>query len=167
MISVGPTGQLVRGSVLDVNRRAFEEKLRDYDHLLYVRWNPKKRRGMGIWEIRRHPAKKSTIYQGSWNGMDFYKVDYKEIDIVNHVLDAECLNYNVLTKLKAIDTWENGGSYWVANMESAERDRKAKIAEKNKQDYLYNAKQHKRELQDLRELLRSGLNPAHLASYWK
>jgi hypothetical protein len=61
VISVGPVGSVSIGHVLDCNKKAFEAALTAYDPLLYVKWNPKKMRGHGVWEIRRKPEFYSAV----------------------------------------------------------------------------------------------------------
>jgi hypothetical protein len=66
-----PLGKLIEGHVLDVNKRGFERVLRDLDDRLYVRWNPRKIKGHGCWEIRRAPGVYTAIHQATYQGTDY------------------------------------------------------------------------------------------------
>jgi hypothetical protein len=163
-LEIGPTGKLVRGSVFDVNKAALERALRQYDNLLYITWNPKKRSGMGCWEIRRRPEKKTAVHQGSWNGIEFYALESKELDLVNHVLDLPVLTYKAVQKIQEMDAWK------VKDF-AHELDRKAaehadSVREKTADETRYLIKQHKREIQEFKELLLSGMNPARVLKHW-
>jgi hypothetical protein len=164
MISVGPTGRTVRGDVLDVNKAALERALRQYDSLLYIAWNPKKRQGMGCWEIRRRPEKKTAIHQGSWNGLHFFELKYKELNVVHHVLDVPVLNYDVLARIKKMDTWDYKDFGREVDYREAEYDER--IESKAQEEMRYMIKQHKSEVRDLKEMLLSGMNPAQIAKHW-
>lgn len=164
---VGPTGRLSTGNVLDVGVKAFEQALRDHDHLLYIRWNPRKLKGWGCWEVRRRPEKKSVTHVFEWEGNTYCYINNEEIDIVNHVLDAGYLNYDLLTRIKAMDTWAGNRNYWVEDLENKEKAHVAAKQAKAREDMRYAAKQMKSEIKDLKEMLKSGLNPAQIADHWK
>lgn len=166
-IWIGPTGKTVRGGVLDVSLTALSQKLRDYDPLLYVRWNPKKKAGRGCWEIRRRPEKKCVTGVYEWEGATYCTVGYKEIDIVNHVLDVDVLHYNVLVKLREMDTFTDGYQNWLTKLHSDEKSSAVAAQAKAKTEMQYTAKQFKHEIKDFRELIASGINPALIADHWK
>ena len=48
-LSMDPTGKLIKGHVLDVSIKPFEEAMRFNlnDPYLYVKWNPEKMQGWG------------------------------------------------------------------------------------------------------------------------
>jgi hypothetical protein len=164
-IKIGPTGRLVTGSVLDVSKRGLEQALRAYDELLYIKWNPKKRSGMGCWEIRRRPDKKTALYEGEYEGTHLYRVEWDELDIVHHVLDVDTLNYGVLTKIMKMDVWKYKNL--VAEIDYAEKKYAEKIEKQTQEEMAYLIKQHKREIREFREMILSGHNPARiLASNW-
>ncbi len=169
MIQVGPTGQITQGHVLDVSRRAFERALRDYDSLLYVKWNPKKLRGWGCWEIRRRPEKYVVLESVTFEGNTYTKVGPKELDIISNVLDCAFLNYDQLRKIKSMDTWKKDGSYgkdFVRNMEAREEAFKEGVKKKDKEDLAYAARQNKTAIRDFKDMIQSGLNPAQIADHW-
>jgi len=151
-----PVGKLVSGHVLDVNRKPFERALRDLDPHLYVRWNSKKLRGWGCYEIRRKPSQKTAIYQGSHAGVNYMKVQYVEFNDIHHVIDAAFLNYDVIRKLKEMDTWTNKN--WVADFEKGEEDyrdaRQAKAL-----DHLKDViRDNRSAMRDLMHMVQSGVS---------
>lgn len=168
-IWIGPTGQTVRGGVLDVSKTALEQKLRDYDSLLYIKWNAKKRAGRGCWEVRRRPEKKCVTEVVNWGGLSICRVEYKELDIVNHVLDLDVLHYNALTKIKEMDTFKDGHQNWIREFHAKEKEHEAEVSRKAREDMIYGMKQSKREIKEFRELVQSGFNPALIFSgnHWK
>ncbi len=167
MIKTGPVGKLVEGHVLDVGKKSFERALKDYDHLLYVKWNPNKLRGWGCWEIRRRPAQKQVVDIIEWKGMSFLKLDYLETNMANHVLDAAFLNYDQLRKLKEMDTFNSTGFATFSEfLERKEADHVAKVKAKALESRKDAAKHHRSAIRDFRELVNSGFNPARIQEYW-
>lgn len=164
---LAPTGRLSTGHVLDVARAPFERALRDLDALLYVRWNPKKLKGWGAWEIRRAPAEKSVVEMATYKGQTIVRLEYLENDMVHHVLDCAFLNYDQIRKLKEMDTYAYGSaSAWQDALESRARDRKAEQALKAKDQLKHLAKEFKSEIRDFKEYVNSGNNPHRIAEYW-
>lgn len=166
---VGPTGRIIQGHVLDARRDAFERALRGYDSLLYVKWNPNKLRGWGCWEIRRRPEKNVALESVSFEGNTYTKVGPKELDIINHVLDVAFLNYTQINKIISMDSWIKDGQYgknFVRNMDSREEKFKEDIKRRDKADIAYAAKQNKKAIRDLKDMIASGVNPALLADHW-
>src|SRR6185369_13350161 len=99
-----PTGSLIIGNTGDCNKGFLERCLKYYDQQLYIKWNPKKRGGWGMWEVRRRPETATNVFQGKLeDGTNVYTYEYKELDLVNHVLDVPVLHYNVLGKIKSMD----------------------------------------------------------------
>lgn len=169
LISMAPTGKIITGHVLDVAKKPLEEKLKDYDKNLYLKWNPKKLRGHGCWEVRRRPEMKQVVDivplpDGSG---EIVKIDYHELDIINHVMDVAFLNYDILNKLKAMDTWNTNRNYFVDQLESRERENVEKKRQAARERMRLHAREYKREIRDFKEMLLSGLNPAEIARYWK
>jgi hypothetical protein len=162
----GPAGQLITGHVLDVSRRGFERVLRDYDHQLYVKWNPKKLRGEGCWEIRRRPNTKSVANVVEAGGNTFVCIDYVEYDIVNHVMDCAFLNYDQMRKLKSMDTSVHGYNNWVSDLEHWEKKEQERQAVAAAEARDYAAKQYKTQIKEFKEMVNSGFNPAHIANVW-
>ena len=165
MIKIGSTSKLISGHVLDVNVKHLEERLKRYDSLLYIVWNAKKRGGNGVWEVRRRPEKKTNIFQGEYAGMKLYTVEYKENNLVNHVLDVPILGYHVIDKLAAIDTFRT--TNWVGNLDYLEAKAQEKTEAASKEMLKYWAKDNKRVIRDFKEAILSGTNPSEIAKYWK
>lgn len=157
-IEMAPTGKLIVGSVHDCNRQALERSLKFYDPQLYLKWNPKKRGGWGMWEIRRRPNEPTKVYQGSVDGQAFFTIEYKENDLVHHVLDVPVLRYDVLAKIKQMDAWANKNFLDNLDYEAARGIADAKAKARN--ELHYNIKQHKREWRDFAALVSQGVNPA-------
>jgi hypothetical protein len=162
--SLAPTGKIVKGHVLDVNKAALERKLQDYDNLLYVKWNPNKRSGHGCWEVRRRPTEKTAMDKGTFGGVHFIALEDFELDIVHHVLDVPFLNYDAVAKVKSMDTW--GTKDWVSELDYKRSKYEENIQAKAKDDLRYSAKEYKKEIREFRELLLSGMNPASIARHW-
>lgn len=161
-----PTGRLIEGHVLDCARKPFERALRDYDKQLYIRWNPKKLKGWGCWEIRRRPAHKTAIFQGEHAGVSYYRLMTIEFNDVSHILDCAFLNYDQLRKLKQMDTWGKGN--FAENYEKREAEYIAAQKAKAREHLKYSIKHHGSAMRDLYEMVRSGVSPAQilLAADW-
>ena len=170
-IWVSPVGKLVEGHVLDCRRGPLEVALRRYDAQLYLKWNSKKLRGEGCWELRRKPEYKSVKETLMFQGKTYAVLEYKEYDTVNHVRDFAHLNYKILEWVKdpLNDTWQE--SYKAKNFvnEFEYRNAKAqeKIDEQSDADRKYNIKQHKREIAGLMDYLNSGGDPNQIVENWK
>jgi hypothetical protein len=167
-IWVGPVGQVCTGNVLDVGKGPFERALKDYDSLLYVKWNPKKLRGHGCWEIRRRPEMKSVVEVVPFQGNTLVRIEYVEYDVVNHVLDCAFLNYDQLRKLKEMDLFtKHNLKYLVDNIESSEAAHREAIDKKRLEERKMLSKEFKREIRDFKDLVASGHNPGEMISkHW-
>jgi len=157
-IVMAPTGKLIHGDVLDVNRKSFERKLKEHDPQLYTEWNPQKRYGWGCWEIRRLPGQKSKILVANHKGQKFYRLEYWETNTVNHVLDVGILHYGVLDYLKSIDTWEEKGSF-AENLERKKAEYDQKAQQKIRDDLKYKLRYNKSVTRDFMEAVKDGYNP--------
>jgi hypothetical protein len=165
LITIGPTGHIITGDVLDSSRKHLERKLRDYDSQLYVVWNPNKLKGWGCWEIRRRPSKKTAVKCGTFNGATIFELKFVENNFEHHVLDLPYLNYEVLTKLKQIDAWAD--KRWIDSLEDKEKRHKSELEDKARKEAVYNMKQNRHFIKAWREMLQSGLNPSAIAAHWK
>lgn len=163
----GPTGRLTTGHVLDVNKRAFERVIQDYDKQLYVKWNPAKLKGWGAWEIRRRPESKEVVDITEDGNTTYLHIGYREYDMIHHVLDCAFLNYDAVRKLKEMDVFTIGYAQWVAGRESAERKIKEEANAKARAESAYMAKQHRTEIKAFKDMVSSGFNPARLADVWE
>ncbi len=166
-ITVGPTGSLIRGDVLDCAPKAFQRTLQDYDKQLYLSWNPKKVKGWGCWEIRRAPTHKTAVYQGEYAGASYYRLLPVEFNAVHHVLDCAFLNYDAVNKLKRMDTFVGGKSFSQV-LEEREAAHREAVSARAKEELKYAIKQHKSAARDFYELVRSGVHPAQvlLSTKW-
>lgn len=168
----GPTGKLIRGHVLDANERAFSEALKFYDPQLYVRWNPKKMRNWGCWEIRRRPNKKTAVYQGSHEGVAYLKVMPIEFDAVHHVLDCAFLNYDAIRKIKEMDMFIQIDKSGFKSLEDVlagrEEIHRARLRETARAELKYALKQNRTAAREFYEAVRSGIHPAQvlLSTNW-
>lgn len=161
---VGPVGKLIEGTVLDVSRKPFERALRDLDPQLYVKWNPRKLNGHGCYEIRRRNDFKEIVDYAVYAGKVICKVDYAEIDMVNHILDCAFLNYDQIRKIKSMDTWQK--DHWINNMEYLEQKQREKQLDKAKDVIRQASKEYRREIRDFKEYVASGHDPNRLADHW-
>lgn len=167
MIKIGPTGNVVNGHVLDVNRKAFNAALKEYDPFLYTKWNPKKLRGWGAWEIRRAPEFHSTLDIAEFEGNLIIKIGPYETDIVNHVLDAAFLNYDQIRKIKEMDTFKYGSAaQWQDKMRSKAEEAKQAAFQRSLQARKDAAKTFKNEIDAFKDFVRDGGNPHQIAMYW-
>lgn len=167
-ISLGPTGSIITGHVLDSSKVPLERKLRELDSQLYVKWNPRKLKGYGVWEVRRRPEYKTVKDFAVYKGDCYTLVDYVENDFENHILDVPFLNYGIIAKLQSMDTWSvSRNSEVFANvMESRAETAKQKIEQDAKSERRYGLKQQRSMIRDLMEYTLSGGDPADIAKYW-
>lgn len=175
MIKIGMTGATVIGDVLDVARKPLEDAIKRYDSQLYLKWNPKKRQGRGIWELRRRPDQKSVIETIELNGIKYHRLDYKELDVVNHIFDFEYLGYHILEKIKKSDTWlasdydgynTDKTSHFLDRMDSVRESYDNKIKQDADDQLAYELRYYKSAFRDFKESILSGINPADIAHYW-
>lgn len=151
------TGKIVQGTVNDCNKKVFVQLLQNLDRQLYVKWNPEKLDGMGCWEIRRRPDRKTAVPKWELGDSIVFDLEYVENDLVNHVLDLPCLHYNAIEYLKSIDTWEVKN--WVSDFEYREGKHLDKQKASNKNDLRYAVKHYKKAFADFQEHIRSGRSP--------
>jgi hypothetical protein len=167
---MGPTGNLIQGHVLDVDRKAFEQAMRFTlnDNQLYTKWNPSKLGGWGCWEIRRRPDFNSALDVSEFEGNVIFKIGPKEYDLVHHVLDCAFLNYDAIRRLKEIDTWQygNAGAGLEDEIERRTRTRREREKEQAKKELSYMARYYRTEIRGFMEAIRSGVNPHSIAQYW-
>lgn len=163
---IAPFGKLITGSVLDCNKDSLERELKFYDSQLYLKWNPRKRKGYGQWEVRRKPDRCINVYQGMLGSAKLFTVEYKEIDIVHHVLDLPYLSRNTLGKIKQMDTWGKGVDY-TKDLEYKEALYRQKEEKAALDELKYNVQQHKKEWRDFAQFVSEGGNPGQvLAGTW-
>lgn len=167
-ITIGPTGNLVQGDVLDVSLKPFMEQLQELDPNLYVCWNPIKLRGYGCWEIRRKPEYMVAVDTIEYNGITIKRLDYYELDLINHIMDCGFLNYDQIRKLKEIDTWsmgatkEQGAKNFLNDIDYQEKKNKENSIQAGIKARDYAKKHYRSELQLLKDEIRSGKSLARL-----
>lgn len=149
-----PTGSLITGTVHDSDKARIERQLKFYDKQLYLKWNPKKRGGWGLWEVRRKPEFLTQVYQGHFGDAALYTHEYVEHDIVHHVLDVPILDDRLLGKIKSMDTWQTKN--WVDRMEYEGARSLENINSGAREELKYELKQHKREWKELASLVQQG-----------
>lgn len=168
IIFMGPSGSIVRGHVLDCAEAPLERKLKEYDSQLYIKWNPKKLKGWGVWEIRRRPnfkVVKETVVAG---GNTFHVLDYVENNFDNHVLDVAYLNYKAVEKIKQMDTWQHSmhGKNFMSDMDAKSEAHAEKAKEAALKERRYELKQQNSMIRDLMDYTLSGGDPSQIANYW-
>ena len=150
-------GRVVTGSVLDCDKAQLERALKFYDRFLYIKWNTDKLDGRGCWEIRRAPEQLTRVYQGAWNGGRLYTLERKENDIINHVLDAPVLKWDLLGKIKSMDAWKHKD--FEAHLANTAAEHEQRTRDKARAEMRYDIQQHKREWREFASLVNSGMNP--------
>lgn len=169
-ILMGPTGNVIKGHVLDVAIKPFVKTLRFtlQDPYLYVKWNPEKYMGWGCWEIRRRPEFNSALDVTEFDGNLIFQVGPKENDLVHHVLDCAFLNYDAIRKLKEMDTWQYGerGADWQDEVERQTRTRREREREAAQNEMRAMTNYFRREIRQFKEMIKDGVNPASIAQHW-
>lgn len=160
MLSIGPTGNLIEGSIFDVSRGAVERQLKFYDALLYIKWNPNKRSKMGCWEVRRRPEKKTAVRQTSFQSGYICTLEYKELDLIAHVIDAPILTYGLVGKIRDMDCWQDKN--WADNLDKKAADFKRRAEEYADREMRYAIKHDRRVLKEFKDLVATGKNPARV-----
>ncbi len=173
MILMGPTGNLIKGHVLDCNQKAFDETLQFYDRFLYSKWNKTKFHGRGCWEIRRRPEFNTALDVCEFEGQLLFRVGPYENDLVHHVLDTQFLNYDILRYLKQQDTRQFGGGTaqeaaqkWQDERERQSRDAKELAAAHGMQLRKEASKSFKNEITAFKDYVKNGGNPHLIAAHW-
>lgn len=174
-IEIGPTGYLITGTVFDCNRSTIEEAIKAYDPLLYLKWNPTKQYGMGVWELRRRPEQKSIKETICYCGINYHVLDYRELDVENHVFDLPVLGPYVVEKVKKADMWVRADydhhntrrlTTMLDGLDSVREKLKQNTIDKAREEAIYQFKQDKQIMAGYREAILSGTNPADIAKYW-
>jgi hypothetical protein len=165
---MGPTGAVVQGHVLDSARAPLERKMREIEPRLYLKWNPKKLKKWGLWEVRMRPEEKCVKDIAKVGDTHYLLVDYVEDNFANHIMDVPFLNYDIIEKLKKMDTWQHSyrGQNYLADMDSREASYKEKTEAKVKEERKYELKQQKTAIRDLMNYTLSGGDPSRIANHW-
>ena len=165
---LAPSGNVIRGHVLDCSVAGLTRALKDLDSTLYVKWNPKKLKKWGLWEVRRRPEYKSVKDIIEFNGATYAVVDYVENNFENHIIDVPFLNYSLIEKLKSMDTWAMSprGRQYLDDMESRRASFVERENEKAMQERNYELRQRKTQIRELMDYTLSGGDPSRIAHYW-
>lgn len=175
-LHVGPTGNLVKGSILDVSVNTLERLMKHIDPQLYIKWNPTRNKGMGVWELRRLPNTKSIKYSTTVDNNTIHFIDYVEYDVENHIWDMPVLGYDQLDRLRAADTWavinfEANKLHRVHQFTQQADDnfynRRQEEKDKARSEMLYNLMQDKKAFRGLQDAVASGADPSQIARVWK
>ncbi len=169
LVWMGPTGSIVQGHVLDCGRVPLERKMREIEPRLYLKWNPKKLKKWGLWEVRMRPEEKCVKDFAKVGDTAYLVIDYVEDNFTNHIMDVPFLNYDLVEKLKQMDTWQHSyrGQNYLAQMDSNETTYKEKTEAKVKAERKYELKQQKSAIRDLMNYTLSGGDPSQIANHWK
>lgn len=183
-VKVDSAGKIVKGHVLDVAQSPLLAALRCYDPQLYVKWNSKKRGGIGCWELRRKPEFKSVLQgrvldtprgrvriPGDVYDCFDYTISvpkYNENHAENHVKDFDYLTYEMVSWIAQHDLWKYGykGKYAMHEAEYKEGQYLTRLEDEVDAEHKYMLKQHKTEFNDFREYILAGGNPHRLLDYW-
>jgi hypothetical protein len=165
LLNYNTLGHTIIGHVRDTDKKTLERQLQDYDKQLYIKWNPKKRQGLGVWEIRRKPDEKSKVFKTEWNGYKIFELEYAEIDLVHQVLDVPFLSYEVLGKIRSMDAWNDKN--FVANLDYKGAVHKAETDRKAREELTYEIKQHKKEWRDFATFIAEGNNLGHVLNKFR
>jgi len=174
-IEVGPTGSLVQGHLFDTDKVELERQLKRYDEQLYLKWDATRYGGYGTWQLRRRPKYKSIVDSTQLGGCGIHRLEYKEIDIENHVWDLPALSDSLLDRVKACDIWDQtdyqGKSHrieeFTATMEQRFFDHKHETQQKQHTDMMYGIMQDRAVMKDFQERIVSGVDPRHLLRFWR
>lgn len=156
-LEIGPTGNLIQGNIFDCNKKSFVRALKAYDNQLYLVWNPKKREGLGVWEVWRNPTKKTLVNQGVYEGNTLFTLEYKPNSFEHHVQDLEYLSYNFITRLHEMDMWNN--KQFLDQMDQRLEDDQDKLNKSEEESIKYAVKHNKKLFKELAQLTKEGYNP--------
>lgn len=178
--------RLIQGHVLDVARSPLLAALKSYDPQLYLKWNSKKREGMGCWELRRKPELKSALagrvvvspsrgefkIPGDIFDMGDFTLSvpkYNENHVENHVKDFNVLSYEIVAWVAKHDLWGYGhkGSKAMHESEYREALYLNKIDEDSYAEKQYMIKQNRTQFNDFRQYILAGGDPTRLVDYLK
>jgi hypothetical protein len=158
-------GRLVTGHSNDCNRKTIERQLQDHDKQLYLKWNAKKRNGLGVWEVRRLPNEKEFVFKTEFGSTKIYELEYRELDLVHHVLDVPVLSYELLGRIKRMDAWANKN--YLNDMEYTANVEQAKVLKNAKDELTYEVKQNKRVWRDFASFVSQGGNPGQVLNKFR
>lgn len=167
-VRVGPVGRISKGNVLDCNPKSFERALKNYDPQLYIRWNPKKLKGHGCWEIRRRPEFNSTLDVAELGEHPVLLIGPYEIDLVHHVMDCAFLNYDQLRKLKEMDTRQYGDAkQWQDLVARKTEERRELEKSQGMQRRREAIRTFRKQINAFREYILNGGNPHMIGAFWE
>lgn len=151
------TGSIVTGNVNDGDYNKFLTALQNYDPLLYLKWNPKKKSGNGCWEIRRKSATLHKVFVATIDNIPIYELKAEEIDHINHVLDIDCISERYLNRIYEMDTSKVHN--WVDKTEYEAKRAREKLEKDNREELRYQIKSDIKQFATLFEEMQRGYNP--------
>lgn len=157
MIETGPTGSVVKGSIWDCSMKAFQRAIKAYDSKLYVKWNPKKNNGYGMWELWREPNDKTWVEVGELNGEKILAPIFITKSLVHHVLDMPFLTTNVVSRLREMDAWENKN--FAKQLDEQVDAHEEKVRRQRDEERRAYIREERKYLKEFKELVQSGYNP--------
>lgn len=155
-------GELIEGHVLDCRKKWLEQKLKDFDKDLYLKWNGKSAKGRGKWELRLRNTK-YKICQGALNGLPLYTLDYLE----SHSFLMFDMNYLGLPVYDRIRSWTDVRdlkSPISKIYEEKEFEIKDRANKKAMEDFKYNVKQTENVWDYFMQKIARGENPGPMIS---
>lgn len=178
-VSNSKLGNVIRGHVLDVNKKHLEKKIKEYDPQLYLKWNPLKSMkangkpyiqppegmywrgfGHGCWELRRRPNEKRAMPTWEIGGSIVFSLEYVENEVENHIMDFQYLNYGIVEWIKKHDAW--AVKNFTRELEYIEDKAYDRQLDKNQDDLRYNIKHERKAMRDFQDLIKSGKNPLEI-----
>lgn len=149
---------------MDCKRGPIEAWLKAYDARLYLKWNPKKNHGEGVWEVRIRPSRKTDVFVGHYQGADLYEARYVENDLTHHILDAKILDWSIPQKIYDMDTFRRGVKLTLDEREYEGDRATTEEQKKYRQELAYAVKQHKTIFRDWAKYVAQGQNPGQVLS---
>lgn len=146
-------GRVIEGTLHDCNKAYLERRLKQYDRQLYLKWNPNKNKGNGVWELRRKPDTKVRVIHGRVDGGTLSSLECVENDVINHILDVPVLTERLIDKLYEMDTYRE--DHYLHDIEYLEDRAKYKQQENEVRERKYLVRHFKSLFEQLREEARN------------
>lgn len=158
-------GNVIIGHTLDCRHAPIERWLKNYDSQLYIKWNARKNGGMGCWEVRRRPTKKTIVVHYDLPELQLLEAKYVESDLVHHVLDAKVLDWRIPQRIYDMDTFRHKD--WVSKREYEGALHVDKQERKSREELKYAIKQHSRIFRDWATEVAKGQNPGKVLNQFR
>lgn len=183
-LSISNESRQIKGHVLDCALQPILGDLKRYDAQLYLKWNSKKNKGRGAWELRRKPELK-TVKEGysleTPKGRVLFPGDVHPMEDCTivvpkyHESAADCvktfdyLDYRVVEWVAEHDLWKFGhkGKDFAKESDYLAAKYEEKIDEESYAEKAYGLKQMKTQINDFRQYILGGGDPYRLLDFWK